>query len=49
VRRMLSAGTQMQHRQKLRARIDGQPQPELYWLLGTSVRGKSSKTRDERD
>ena len=28
VRRLLSAGTQMQHRQNLSARIDGQPQPE---------------------
>jgi hypothetical protein len=28
VRRMLCARTQMQHRQNLGARIDGQPQPE---------------------
>jgi hypothetical protein len=28
VRRMLCAGTQMQHGQNLGARIDGQPQPE---------------------
>ena len=37
VRRMLGAGTQMQHGQKLGARIDGQPQPKH--LSGTAQPG----------
>jgi len=47
MRRRLSAGTQMQHRQKLGARIDGQPQPEH--LSGTAEPGAQFVQLEVRD